>query len=535
MYSIDNCAGQDIGEAPALKCDFGDLVQKKRQSLGQVVAERQLVGKAEVSDFPLSAKVRRFARRSRRYYLPSPPRDGALWSPYGDSKNTITPPSSDSSELESLSDSTSQSQSPSLYETLPPVATSGEFYSNYVGSSPESALSKTLQPSIFQVPEILHKIIEYADIQSTVVPQEFSPVRRRPLSEAHAVLIYGDKMKATSAMKDHPVPVKRKQSGVLYNCLQVNNLFYRITKEILLKKLYFSDERKFCQFIRYANNNSSVKYKTNLFVLHKLVRAKQNAIDSLKDCIDFRELEWIEFFLCPKILPTPDFFVHGYRIKKLVITGSKVLDDLFLNIVAQNCPNLESLDLRACELITDAGIYNIARCCKKLVNVNLGRKNNGHLVTDASIALLIQNNPNLNTLGLAGCHVSDVSIWKLAIFCNHSLERLSLNNCPYISDRSIPLILMAHYFPNLSVLELRFVHRITNFKAIIEFVRLQRSKGISLLIEVCEPLCYKMRKQELEMDKDMSKRISNDILQWANDINDGDIPFNHFLQSRDSY
>lgn len=532
MHNIDNFAAQDIGEAPALKFQLGDFVQKKRQSIGGVVAQTQQTGKAELGGVPISAKVKRFARRSRRYYLPSPPRDIAPSNLYGDQRNNFGPSSSDCSELESLPDYTSESQCPSFYESLPLVATPGGFNDNYTDSSSKCMFSDSLQPSIFQVPEILHKIIEYADIQTTVVPQESSPVRRKPLSQAHAILIYGDKTKATSAMKEDAEPIKRKQMGVLYNCLQVNNLFYKITKEILLKKLYFSDERKFCQFIRSANNNSNVKYKTNLFVLHKLVRAKQNAIDALKDCIDFRELEWIEFFLCPKILPTAEFFVHGYRTKTLVITGSKVLDDLFLSLVAQNCPNLETLDLRACELITDGGIYNIARCCNKLVNVNLGRKNNGHLVTDASIALLIQNNPNLNTLGLAGCHVSDVSMWKLAISCNYSLERLSLNNCPYISDRSIPLILLAHYFPNLSVLELRFVHRITNFKAIIEFVRLQRSKGISLLIEVCEHLCYKMHKQELEMDKNMSKRISNDILQWANDINDGDVPFNLFLQSR---
>jgi antagonist of mitotic exit network protein 1 len=82
--------------------------------------------------------------------------------------------------------------------------------------------------------------------------------------------------------------------------------------------------------------------------------------------------------------------------------------------------------------------------------------------------------------------------------------------------------LHSNYLPNLSVLELRFVDQLTNFLPIIEFKRRQEFKGISILIEVCEELCNKMKMQEVEMDRSISKRIFQDILDYVNDTNDDD-------------
>lgn len=280
-------------------------------------------------------------------------------------------------------------------------------------------------------------------------------------------------------------------------------------------------------------SQNCIKASPSMIVLHKLFLTRSETIATLNQSLDFSNLEWIELFMCPKLLPSPAMFdQYGYKIKKFIVTGSKTLDDSFLIHLSKRCPNLEVLDIRACELVTDSGIYSIGKYCKKLKVINFGRKLKGHLITDNSLSILIKNNPNLNTIGLAGCCVTDKVIWDIAIHCNSSIERLSLNNCQFITNQSIPLILHSNYLPNLSVLELRFVENLTNFLPIIEFKRRQEFRGISILIEVCEILCAKMKSQEIEMDRAISKRIFKDILEYVNDNDDEDLSHINLINER---
>lgn len=440
---------------------------------------------------------------------------------------------SDSSDLESLPDLYEDKDTPfSSPINRNPLTPNDSFFSFTHKAVPvESLLPKRTQISIFEIPEIVNKIIEFADIQNTVVPQESTPVRRKPLSSNHALLIYGNKHQADLSMQVHSTQHNNNNNGVLFNCLQVNKLFNQVTNEVLSQKLFFNDERKLHGYLQNLKV-SQLKSKPSLFVFHKLFHAKQDIIELIKNHMDFANLQWLEFYMCPKLLPTAEFFLYGSNIKKIVITGSKVIDDGFLSMVAKKCPNLEVLDIRACELISDSGIYQIAKQCRNLTTVNFGRKNKGNLITDSSLCMLIRNNPNLDTVGLAGCHITDKTLWDLAVRCSDSLQRLSLNNCPYITNQSIPLILHSNLFKNLSVLELRFANQITNFKPIIEFKRRQEFRGVSILIEVCESLCLLMREQELEMDKVISQRIFEDISYWANDNNDGDLPYEQFVNRR---
>ncbi|CUM63437.1 uncharacterized protein PRCAT00001012001 [Priceomyces carsonii] len=387
--------------------------------------------------------------------------------------------------------------------------------------------------SIFEIPELVHKIIQSVDKQNTFIPQESSPVRRRPLSLRHSMLIHGDRdlaesyyLDASTSSYEEP---KITGGGPLFNCLQVNRLFNEIASEFLNEKLFFSDQAKFCKFI---NSDFKVKIQPKVFLLHKLFQMKQKSIDMIKHKIDFSRLEWIEIYMCPKLFPTPEFFINGSKIKKIIITGSKTFDDLHLILISKNCPNLEVLDIRACDLITDAGIYHIAKNCNKLKYINFGRKSRGHLVTDNSLMMITSNNKNLETVGLAGCHVSDRVIWNLAINCNATLQRLSLNNCSQLTNQSIPSILQNNLLVNLSVLEIRYVNKITNFAPLIQFKRRQEYRGISILIEACEELCLMMREQELEMDQKISRRIFTDIIDWVNKTEDGDMPHEQLLQSR---
>lgn len=446
-----------------------------------------------------------------------------------ETKFSFTACKSDTSDLESLPDLTEDDSSP----FLSPLASPKKF--QFFDDVPTNNRCSFSQPSIFEIPEIVHKILEYVDMDCTYIPREQTPIRRKPLSYEHAFLIHGDKNLAQSAVKEQSSFNTKPQSysNSMLNCLLVNRLFHQIASEVISKRFHFSDEQK---FINYLSSKSTIKFKPEVFVLHKLFRTKQHSIAKLQQQIDFSNLKWLELYMCPRLTPTIDFL--SPKLTRLIITGSRVFDDDCLKMVSTHCRNLQVLDIRACELVTDAGIYQVGENCRKLTMINFGRKQKGHLVTDSSVSHLVRNNHKLTTVGLAGCHISDNTVWELAIHCSQSLERLSLNNCPGILNQSIPLILsrrnqnQSFYFENLSVLELRFNLQLTNWLPIIEFKRRQEYRGIPMLIEICETLMMRMRQQELHMDKQISQRIFTDILSWANDEDDGDELFRDLIESR---
>lgn len=463
-------------------------------------------------------------------------------------------PSSDvSSELESLPDLTDDEYTP---DSTPIKPVPNCYFTTILEPAPVFELQKLQQldiyeqqpkqplvvsssPSIFEIPEIVHKILSYVDGQNTVLPLESTPVRRKPLSYKHALLIHGNRQMAESALNDSRQQQQQQleqeqpsySSSPLFNCLLVNKLFYRIASEILSQKFYAHEEN---QLHKYINNQgpTTVQLQPKAFILHKLFLMKQGVFDQLIKLMDFQSLTWFEFYMCPKILPPVSIFKQcGTKLKKLIITGSKIVDDEFVKQVSKYCPNLEVIDFRACELISDFGLYQLSNNCTNLRMINLGRKNRGHYITDTSISKIIENNRNLNTVGLAGCYITDKTLWELAYKLPY-LSRLSLNNCPHITNNSIShLFSNPRLFTRLSVLELRFNLQLTDLKSLIEFKRRQSYHyNIVLLLELCETLMFKLRQQELEMDKLISQKIFQDISDWANDYNDGDLLYQEIIQ-----
>lgn len=405
-----------------------------------------------------------------------------------------------------------------------------------------SGLSLTVSEShpIFHIPEIVSKIISYVDCSSSV-PHEASPIRRRPLSYQHALLIYKDERKALKVWRDacesslqndgNPQTNNlSKTSNSLYNCLLVNKLWYRVTLEVASIKLFFSDERKWSSFVEKTKRTKPQRTvsNTSLFIMHKLTKAKQQDLEIVAPSIS-GGLEWVEMYICPKVLPPP-IMLTGSLLKKLVLPGSRMVNDDFLKLVAKNCPKLEILDLRACELVSDQGICLIAQYCPKLINLNLGRHSNGDLITDDSLAVLSRNT-KIETLGLAGCSITDRGVWDLAYYCSDSISRLSLNNCVQLTNNSLPRIIRDGYLSKLAVLEIRNILNFTDFKPLINFKKIKEVNGHNILIEGCEILEYRMREEEWRFEMKKSAKILNDILIWANDSNDGDVPYSQIMTS----
>lgn len=414
------------------------------------------------------------------------------------------------------------STTPKLFFDVPSVLHSGDAIGSQIIDKPSIFNPhKPNKVDIFSIPEIVHKIVSYASIR----PETPVPVRRRPLNYNHALLIHGNRKLAEDAMELHAIP-PHNPSATLHSCSLVNKLFNGVVNDILSKEFWFNDETS---FFNYLHSSSPLIFKPNTFKLEKIfhLSSAHDRFNTILANYNWSSLTSVEVFLCPHYLPPVS--IYTAKVTKIAICGSKVLDDTYVYEITKRCPNLQILDLRGCELVTDTGIYYAGKHCHQLESINLGRKNKGHLITDSSVSGLIKNNPNLNTVGLAGCHITDKTLWDLTSYCNYTIERLSFNNCPHISNQSIPLILHAKYLPQLNVLEIRFTN-IDNLKPIIEFKRRQEFHGVPVLVELCEQLSLRMRQQEMELDKAISERIFEDIQLWANE-DDGDLCYRELLRT----
>ncbi|AOW04939.1 YALI0E04356p [Yarrowia lipolytica CLIB122] len=403
-----------------------------------------------------------------------------------------------------------------------------------------------------RIPEILYNILSHveADVQ---VPHEPPPQRRRPLSLRHAFLIYGDREKAHQAweraLKEEQTPTQQmfKGDGALHGCLLVNKFWFEVSRKLLYNKLHFCDSQKWRQFVHMSSDTGSPEdlitwsrsshhrslsrstgqpnlhqlangeaemndyfdTPTKLFVLHKISNAQQSEIDLLQHKIG-GALEWLEFYTCAAIVP-PLGLLAGGSLQKIVLPGCTKVDDAFLKLVAENCPRLQIADLRACEKVSNEGLVALAGKCPQLKLLNVGRTQMGHLISYRGISAIARKT-QVNTLGAAGCFVCDKSMWELAWYRGHSLDRLSLNGCTLLTNDSIPRILP--YTSNLAVLELRGCTQITDFKSIIKFKRYQERHKREPLIEGCEIFESRMREAEFQLEMDISREILRDCVQW---------------------
>ncbi|KAF6013502.1 hypothetical protein HII13_001318 [Brettanomyces bruxellensis] len=378
---------------------------------------------------------------------------------------------------------------------------------------------------VFSIPEILEIILKYtgSDDQNKI-PREHTLTRRPPQSYRHAVLIHGPEEGAkvwrrsisnssiSSCM--NPRHCKKIRHANLYNCMLVNHLWFSVTREILNENVFFESDNDLAKFC--TTNKSPIRCKT--FVLHKLRATTQYDVDCIATNINPINLKWVEFYICPKLLPPPSLFTPA--MIKLSLPGCRCLSDDNLIEIVKRTPNLKTLDLRASEMITDASLYQVAQNCPHLETLNVGRHLKGDLVSDYSICPLIRK-CQIKTLGVAGCGISDRTIWELGLLRGDLLERLSVNHCMKLRDVGICQALRRDIFKRMSVLEIRGV-RLNDFRAIVEFKKRQLKRNIAVLIETSEYLEARLRDTELQMDLEISNRIFSDIVDWLNEDEDED-------------
>ena len=123
----------------------------------------------------------------------------------------------------------------------------------------------------------------------------------------------------------------------------------------------------------------------------------------------------------------------------------EVIDD-FAIAIAVNCPNLTSLNVSFCHILTDVAILAIAVNCPNLTEFDVSYCRN---LTDVSILAIAEHCSNLTDLDVSLCdNLTDVSIQAIAEHCSN-LTNLHVGGCDKLTDVSIQAL--EERLPNLSV------------------------------------------------------------------------------------
>lgn len=208
----------------------------------------------------------------------------------------------------------------------------------------------------------------------------------------------------------------RGRAGNLAAAMLVDRRFYAAAQRVLRRTVYFASHKR---FRTYARSAASLDGRAKTLILHKLNQLEQSELDSLCQ----PQLEHLELFICGSLVPNMALLgsLH-HSLRRLILPGCVQVDDAFLHDVALACPRLQVLDLRACERVSDDGLCTIASACRQLKYINVGRMNHGWRITDRSTIALAQQT-QIDTIGMAGCHVGDEGIWAIGHFRGDALER----------------------------------------------------------------------------------------------------------------
>lgn len=375
--------------------------------------------------------------------------------------------------------------------------------------------------AVFEIPEIVENIIKMiVSLESANIPKERPCLRRNPQSYEHSLLMYKDEERAKKAwsaaqqLQDPPlVGRKEKKQGALFSCMMVNRLWLNVTRPFLFKSLHFKSVHNFKEFLRTSQETTQVMRPSH-FILHKLHQVTQPDIERLSR-MECQNLKWLEFYVCPRITPPLSWFDNLHKLEKLIIPGNKNIDDNFLLRLSQSIPNLKHLDLRACDNVSDSGVVCIALNCPKLKTFNIGRHRRGNLITSVSLVALGKYT-QVETVGFAGCDVDDAGIWEFARLNGKNVERLSLNSCRLLTDYSLPILFALNSFPNLAVLEIRNLDKITDVRHFVKYNLWKKSLDAPILIEACERIMKLIDQEENRVKRINSLVALKDMTAWVN-------------------
>ena len=246
--------------------------------------------------------------------------------------------------------------------------------------------------------------------------------------------------------------------GAVSACLYVNKTWSDAARRVLSNRVEFNSLVTFAKYV------DSAAARDNLcrdLLIHKTRDANNTHLAKLNQT----KLRSIEFYVCPELTPPVDMLVGG-SVRRLALPGCSLSDDALMEVVARSCPRLTTLDLRACERVSDVGVVAVAKACRELRYLNVGRMQAGERITDVSLEALCAYT-SIETVGLAGCDVTDTGVLAIARLRYNDISRVSLNQCRRVTSDSI--VQLVKTATKLKVLELVGCPRVQAYEALLEF------------------------------------------------------------------
>lgn len=298
------------------------------------------------------------------------------------------------------------------------------------------------------------------------------------------------------------LPNNKQRLQWIYPCLFVNRLWHDCAARIMYQMANFEDATlsDFPSFAAICGTNAIADIPRPLALQHPVQRLLSDqrrnvyrrslrslAVRRLKDKehvsaleklgTHMVHLEKLEVYICdPVSNATIEPFVRS-SLTELTLAGCAKVNDSLLLKVADTCPHLQHLDVRACSSVSDVSISAIARACPNLRHLNVGRVRDHDLITSRSISLVARLT-RVSVVGFAGCAITDDCMLLLARLRCHDLERVSINHCPRLTNRTLRAFM--YYCNRLTVFEMKECHSMNDWEAVAKLVERQ------VLLTLCQ-------------------------------------------------
>ncbi|KAI7869864.1 hypothetical protein BDF14DRAFT_1721765 [Spinellus fusiger] len=235
---------------------------------------------------------------------------------------------------------------------------------------------------------------------------------------------------------------------------------------------YF-DKLTFSHIIRTHSTHPTDRSRIELYsrsvrslTLRKL-KSKQIDIPLQQLSLHTHYLKRLDFYICDHISDASFYPFITHHLTHISLAGCHCITDEAIAQAARQCPQLEHLDLRACGQVSDVSVKQVARHCPRLKHLNVGRVRDRERITGDSI-IDIAKYTQVSVLGLAGCDVDDTCMIQLAYHRREGLERISVNNCPRITNQALRAYVT--FCPHLSVFEMKECHCINDWESVATLV-----------------------------------------------------------------
>lgn len=169
------------------------------------------------------------------------------------------------------------------------------------------------------------------------------------------------------------------------------------------------------------------------------------------------DLEVVQLANCPEVSDTglERLLTRCKKLMSINLAGTNITDQTLANIAG--CEYLLELSLIDCPNVTDRGVAAIAKQCKNLSGICM---NGSQHLTVASISSLIEHTSEIQHIGFpAGKDITDSVLYGFIQKFERTLESIDLTHCSLLTDAS--LLFLAQSCSKLELIKIQGCNKLT--------------------------------------------------------------------------